>query len=139
MVINSVSISPSVGPYGDRVTKSDLQAPLPMEFSKKEYWSGLQCLSSVDLPDPGIKPKSPAMHADSLPSEPSEKPKYRIDKNRWNRIESPKINSFSIVFYCQWMFNKGDKPFSKKRTVFQQTVLKQLELSAKSIKTQKKT
>ena len=88
---------------------------------------------------PRDQTQSTAMHAHTLPSEPSEKPKYRIDKNRWNRIESPKINSFCIVFYCQWMFNKGDKPFSKKRTVFQQTVLKQLEWSAKSIKTQKKT
>ena len=32
-----------------------LQAPLSMEFSKQEYWSGLPCPSSEDLPDPGIK------------------------------------------------------------------------------------
>ena len=29
-----------------------------------------------DLPDPGIEPASPALQADSLPTEPSGKPKY---------------------------------------------------------------
>ena len=31
------------------------QAPLSMEFSKKEYWSGLPCPPPGDLPDPGIE------------------------------------------------------------------------------------
>ena len=46
------------------------QAPLSMGFSKQEYWSGLSFPSPRDLPDPGIKPGSPALQADSLPSEP---------------------------------------------------------------------
>ena len=46
------------------------QASLSMEFSRQEYWSGLPFPSPVDLPDPGIKPGSPALQADSLPSEP---------------------------------------------------------------------
>ena len=48
-----------------------------MEFSRQENWSGLPFPSSVDLPDPGIKPKSPALQADlqTLPSEPPGKPK----------------------------------------------------------------
>ena len=46
------------------------QAPLSMEFSRQEYWTGLPCPSPRDLPDPGIKPRSPALQADSLPSEP---------------------------------------------------------------------
>ena len=50
------------------------QAPLSMEFSRQEYWSGLPFPPSEDLPDPGIKPRSPALQADSLPSEPPEKP-----------------------------------------------------------------
>ena len=37
------------------------QASLPMGFSRKEYWSGLPFSSPVDLPDPGIEPKSPAL------------------------------------------------------------------------------
>ena len=32
------------------------QGPLPMEFSRQEYWSGLPCPPPGDLPDPGIKP-----------------------------------------------------------------------------------
>ena len=46
------------------------QAPQSMEFSRQEYWSGLPFSSPGDLPNPGIEPKSPALQADSLPSEP---------------------------------------------------------------------
>ena len=46
------------------------QVPLSIEFSKREYWSGLSFPSPGDLPDPRIKPGSPALQADSLPSEP---------------------------------------------------------------------
>ena len=49
-------------------------APLPMEFSKQEYQSGLPFPSPGDLPDPGIKPRSPVLKADSLLSEPPGKP-----------------------------------------------------------------
>ena len=35
-----------------------LQAPLPMGFSRQEYWSGLPCSPLGDRPDPGIEPKS---------------------------------------------------------------------------------
>ena len=41
------------------------QAPLSGVFPRQEYWSGLPFLSSGDLPDPGIKPVSPALQADS--------------------------------------------------------------------------
>ena len=47
-----------------------LQAPLPMKFSRQEYWSGLPFPSPGDLPDPGIEPGFPTLQADSLPSEP---------------------------------------------------------------------
>ena len=46
------------------------KAPLSMEFSRQEYWNGLPFPSPGDLPDPGIKPWSPAVQADALPSEP---------------------------------------------------------------------
>ena len=42
------------------------QAPLSMEFSRQEYWSGLPFPSPGDLPDPGIEPGSPALQKDSL-------------------------------------------------------------------------
>ena len=45
-----------------------------MGFSRQEYWSGLPFPSPRDLPDPGIKRKSPALEADAFTSEPPEKP-----------------------------------------------------------------
>ena len=45
-----------------------------MKFSRQEYWSGLPFPSPGDLPNPGIKPGSPTLQADSLLSEPPEKP-----------------------------------------------------------------
>ena len=39
----------------------DCQAPLSIGFSRKEYWSGLPFPSPGDLPNPGIKPASPAL------------------------------------------------------------------------------
>ena len=42
------------------------QAPPFMEFSRQEYWSGLPFSSPGDLPDPGIKPRSPTLQADSF-------------------------------------------------------------------------
>ena len=50
------------------------QASPSMGFSKQEYWSGLPFPFPGDLPAPGIKPTSPALQADSLLSEPPEKP-----------------------------------------------------------------
>ena len=41
--------------------------PLSIEFFKQEYWSGLPFPTPGDLPDPGVKPMSPALQADSLP------------------------------------------------------------------------
>ena len=43
------------------------------EFSRQEYWSGLPFHSPGDLMDPGIKPGCPALHADSLPTDPPRK------------------------------------------------------------------
>ena len=51
-----------------------LQGSLSLGFSGQEYWSGLPVSSPGDLPDPEIKPGSPALQADYLPSEPPGKP-----------------------------------------------------------------
>ena len=45
------------------------QAPLFMGLSRQEFWSGLPFPSPGDLPNPGIKPRSPALQADSLLTE----------------------------------------------------------------------
>ena len=46
------------------------QAPPSMGFSRQQCWSGLPFPSPGDLPNPGIEPGSPALQADTLPSEP---------------------------------------------------------------------
>ena len=56
------------------------QAPLPVEFSRQEYWIGLPFPSPGDLPNPGIEPQSPALQADSLLSEPPGKPPEPLDE-----------------------------------------------------------
>ena len=53
------------------------QAPLSMGFFRQGYWRGLPRPPPEDLPDPGIEaasPVTPALQADSLPTEQSEKP-----------------------------------------------------------------
>ena len=49
------------------------QAPLSMEFSRQEYWSGLPFPSPGKLLDPHSEPRSPTLQVSSLPSEPSGK------------------------------------------------------------------
>jgi len=46
------------------------KAPLSMEFSRQEYWSGLPFPFPGDFPGSGIEPRSLTLQADSLPSEP---------------------------------------------------------------------
>ena len=55
------------------------QVPLSIEFSRQEYWSGLLFPSLGDLPNAGIKPRSPALQADSLPAESPGKPKEYLN------------------------------------------------------------
>ena len=50
------------------------QIPLSMGFPRQEYWSGLPFPSPGDLPNPGIKPMSPALQADSSSAELGGKP-----------------------------------------------------------------
>ena len=66
------------------------QAPPSMGFSRQEYWSGLPFPSPGDLPNPGIEPRSPALQADALISEPPGKPimgkpKTKIGKEERSR------------------------------------------------------
>ena len=52
------------------------QAPLSLGFSRQEYWSGLPFPSPGSLPDPGHRPGSPALQADSLPIDLQGKPYF---------------------------------------------------------------
>ena len=57
------------------------QAPPSMGFSRQDYWSGVPLPSPGDLPDPGIGPRSPALQADALPSEPPGKSTKKASPN----------------------------------------------------------
>ena len=75
------------------------QAPQSMEVSRQEYWSGLLFPSLGDLPDPRIEPWSPALWADSLPSEPPGKPTCTLNYNAKSSIpssESMGLHAYSI-------------------------------------------
>ena len=97
------------------------QTPPPREFSKQGYWSGLPFLSPGNLPDPGIKPRSPALQADVLPSEPQGK----LDRLRsqwqhtWSHhaqlitepFHAPKPVPFTVSETCHtwawWQLSRG--------------------------------
>ena len=64
-------VSDSLQPHG-------LQPSSPWGFFRQEYWNGLPFPPSGDLPNPGIEPRSPALQADSLPSELPRKPIWDI-------------------------------------------------------------
>ena len=59
----------------------------PWGFSRQEYWSGLPYLPPGDLPNPRIEPMSPALQADTLPSEPPQK-STRLNISYWNKLIS---------------------------------------------------
>ena len=66
------------------------QAPLSMEFSRQEYWSGLPFPSPVYLPNPGIEPGSPALQADSVPCESLGEPLKEVS---WSIL----INAYTLT------------------------------------------
>ena len=86
-----VLIAQSCQTLGDPVDYTPLGTQ-SMELSRQEYCSGLPFSSPGALPSPGFKLRSPALQADSLPSEPPGKP-WCI--TAWKRIDSP-IYSTSI-------------------------------------------
>ena len=63
-------------------------------LSRQEYWSGLPFLSPGDFPDPEVKPGSPALQENSLPSEPSGKTKLKPHK--WKLFDHTKGNGQRI-------------------------------------------
>ena len=74
------------------------QAPLSMGFSRQEYWSGLPFPSPGDLPDPGIEARSPALQADSLPSELTGKTQVTslLQVQTWSVCEIGTLPSFLL-------------------------------------------
>ena len=72
----------------------------PWDSPGKNTGVGCHFLLQGNLPNSGIKPRSPALQADSLPSEPSGKPKQQEGRKgitgfkkkfkRWDKLEAPK-------------------------------------------------
>ena len=67
-------------------------------ISRQEYWSGLPCPSSEDLPDPGTEPKSLALQADSLPFELFGKPLYTASLLKYYK-DTNKIKYFTLFHH----------------------------------------
>ena len=73
------------------------QAPLSMGFSSQEYWSGLPFPSSGDLPDPWIKPTSPALAGRFLPLSHQGSPD----------------NSLYLLYYVDWTRSAGSSKYTR--------------------------
>ena len=70
-VLSRSVVSDSLWPHEPQPTR----LPCPWGFSRQEYGSALPCPPLGDLPNPDIKPRSPALQEDSLLTEPPEEPK----------------------------------------------------------------
>ena len=95
-------MSNSLWPHGQWPTR----LLCPGGFSRLEYWSGLTRPSLGDLPNPDIKPRSPTLQADSLPSEPPRKPKRtRIGSLSlfWEIFPSQELNQ-GLLLWCQILY-----------------------------------
>ena len=80
------------------------QAPLSMGISMQEYWSGLSFPSLGDLPDSRIEPGSPALQADSLPTELQGKPPCTLpdENNQLQKISSVQFSD-SVMSDSLWL------------------------------------
>ena len=81
-----------------------------MGFSRQEYWSGLPFPSPGDLPDPGIKPRSPALQADSLPTELWGKP---IKKAEHQRIDAFELWYWRRLLRVPWTARRSNQSILK--------------------------
>ena len=101
-VLSCSVVSDSLRPHGLQPTRL-----CPWRFSRQEYWSGLPCLPPGDLLNPGINPRSLALHVDSLPPEPPGKLKntgvgtlsllqgnFPTQKPNWG------------LLHCRWILNQ---------------------------------
>ena len=70
------------------------QAPLSIGFPRQDYWSGLLFPSPGGLPDPGMKPMSPAWQADSIPVGPLKPPSL------WYLLQQPKLTKTHSIFFA---------------------------------------
>ena len=83
------------------------QAPLSVGLFRQEYWRGLPCPPPEDLPNPGIESRSPALQADSLPSNLPGKPmNTRVHSLSLLQAIFPTQKSNRGPVYCGWILNQ---------------------------------
>ena len=73
------------------------EAPLSMEFSRQEHWSGSSVPPLGDLLDPGIEPISPALQVNSLPSDPLEKLRWTVFIKIFSLLSPFVINHYAAA------------------------------------------
>ena len=75
-----------------------------MGFSRPEHWSGWPFPSPGDLPNPGIKPRSPTLQSGSLPAEPQGKPKNTVlDSLSLLQRNFPTQELNGSLLHCRWI------------------------------------
>ena len=93
------------------------QSSQPMEFSRQVYWSGLPFPSPGNLPDPGIKPRSPSLQADAWLSEPLGKPyvceSWTIKKAERQRIDAFKLWCWRRLLRVPWTARRSNQSILK--------------------------
>ena len=95
-----------------------------MGFSRQEYWSGLPFPLPGDLPDPGIEPWSPALQADSLPTEPRGKPlvTFRIYYSNII-IRGDNIRGDNIIYYNIRGDNRKECSSKEKENMYSHSIV----------------
>ena len=93
-------LSDSLRPQGLQPTR----LLCPWGFSRQEYQDGFSCPPPGDLPNPGIKPRSPAFQADSLLSESPGKPKNtRVSSLSFFQRIFPTWELYWGFPHCRWI------------------------------------
>ena len=100
------------------------QAPLSMGFSRQEYRNGLPCPASGHLPNPGIKPRSPSLQADSLPVEPPGKPK-NTGVGSLSHLQGifPTQESNRGLLHCRWILYQLSYQGTPLETIYSKGIL----------------
>ena len=76
----------------------------PWGFSKQEHWSGLPYPSPGNLPNPGIKPRSPTLQEDSLAAEPQEKPKSVVGSGFFHTYQITRTCSLETTMPLLYLY-----------------------------------
>ena len=100
VVLSCSVVSDSLQPHGLQPAR----LLCPWEFSRQVYWSGLPRTPPADLPNPGIKPKSPTLQTDSLPTKAPGKPKNTgVGSLPFLQGNFPIQGSNWDLLHCRWI------------------------------------